>query len=220
MRAMADIRYVQELVKLNETFCRYLLPPSATSPSLELFDSSKDLARTLSPTLSAQSPSSPTGSFNFLPIAAQYATGLESPPIAGNARMNAYNILTNGRPGEAPSRKSSSVNLNGRSHQSLPPPRRDGGSGGHSITGRMSYHPGSKGNHNSRSVSGSSTASTTDAPIPEELEKVLKVLANGILEGHMKLAAALRKRYENQYPLVRSLADVFTSHVSRTIVSR
>jgi hypothetical protein len=49
--------------------------------------------------------------------------------------------------------------------------------------------------------------------LPEELETVLKVLAGGILEGHVKLAAALRKRYDNQYPLVRSLADVFTAHV-------
>lgn len=79
----------------------------------------------------------------------------------------------------------------------------------------MSYHPGAKGKHDYRAVSGSSTTSSTgEVPIPEDLEKVLKVLANGILEGHVKLAAALRRRYENQYPLVRSLADVFTSHVS------
>jgi hypothetical protein len=50
--------------------------------------------------------------------------------------------------------------------------------------------------------------------LPDSLEKVLTVLAGGILEGHIKLAAALRKRYENQYPLVRSLADVFTAHAS------
>lgn len=50
--------------------------------------------------------------------------------------------------------------------------------------------------------------------LPEELEKVLAVLSGGILEGHIKLAAALKKRYDNQYPLVRSLADVFTAHVS------
>jgi hypothetical protein len=57
-------------------------------------------------------------------------------------------------------------------------------------------------------------AAGKDAQLPEDLEKVLVVLAGGILEGHLKLAAALRKRYENQYPLVRSLADVFTAHVS------
>lgn len=52
--------------------------------------------------------------------------------------------------------------------------------------------------------------------LPEELEKVLAVLSGGILEGHIRLAAALKKRYDNQYPLVRSLADVFTAHVSVT----
>jgi hypothetical protein len=49
--------------------------------------------------------------------------------------------------------------------------------------------------------------------LPDDLEKVLKVLADGILQGHIKLAAALRRRYESQYPLVRSLADVFISYV-------
>lgn len=53
-----------------------------------------------------------------------------------------------------------------------------------------------------------------EVELPEDLEKVLSVIRNGMLEGHVKLAAALRRRYENQYPLVRSLADVFTAHVS------
>jgi hypothetical protein len=51
------------------------------------------------------------------------------------------------------------------------------------------------------------------AELPEELKTVLQTIVQGILPGHVKLAAALRKRYENQYPLVRSLADVFTAHV-------
>lgn len=53
-----------------------------------------------------------------------------------------------------------------------------------------------------------------DVELPDDLKTVLSVVAGGILEGHLKLAAALRKRYEDQYPLVRSLADVFTAHVS------
>jgi hypothetical protein len=65
-----------------------------------------------------------------------------------------------------------------------------------------------------------STQSTTKAvDIPDELEKVLAVLSGGILEGHIKLAAALKKRYDNQYPLVRSLADVFTAHVRTAVHS-
>lgn len=50
--------------------------------------------------------------------------------------------------------------------------------------------------------------------LPDDLEQVLTVISSGILEGHMKLVTALRKRYDEQFPLVRSLADVFTSHVS------
>jgi hypothetical protein len=76
----------------------------------------------------------------------------------------------------------------------------------------MSHQPGKSAKGDRRS----STQSTTQPIVlPEELEKVLAVLSGGILEGHIKLAAALKKRYDNQYPLVRSLADVFTAHVSR-----
>jgi hypothetical protein len=49
--------------------------------------------------------------------------------------------------------------------------------------------------------------------MPDSLGTVLQVLAGSVLEGHMKLATALRKRYEDQYPLVRSLADIFNAHV-------
>lgn len=73
-------------------------------------------------------------------------------------------------------------------------------------------HQSSKSAKDRRSSTQSVTKSIT---LPEELETVLKVLAGGILEGHVKLATALKKRYDNQYPLVRSLADVFTAHVSQ-----
>lgn len=71
----------------------------------------------------------------------------------------------------------------------------------------MSYQP--------RIASTSSAGSATgrDVQLPDDLETVLSVLGGGILEGHLKLAAALRRRYDNQYPLVRTLADVFTAHV-------
>lgn len=49
--------------------------------------------------------------------------------------------------------------------------------------------------------------------LPEDLRKVLEVLENGIFDGHIILSENLRKRYEEQYPLVRSLADVFVSNV-------
>jgi hypothetical protein len=49
--------------------------------------------------------------------------------------------------------------------------------------------------------------------LPEDLRKCLEVIENGILMGHLKLSEALRKRYDEQYPLVRSLADVFVGNV-------
>jgi len=48
--------------------------------------------------------------------------------------------------------------------------------------------------------------------LPEDLRKCLEVIEGGILDGHIKLSDGLRKRYEEQYPLVRSLADVFVSN--------
>jgi hypothetical protein len=50
--------------------------------------------------------------------------------------------------------------------------------------------------------------------IPEDLRRCLEVIETGILVGHVRLSEALRKRYEEQYPLVRSLADVFVTNVS------
>lgn len=225
---------MNELLKLVETFAKALLPPSAQSPSLNLFDPSDTLSRTLSPSLN--SPSSTTDSFDaHLPIAAKYSssssrqTGLSgasalSPASSTasdtrsptEARMNAYHILTNGRP----SHKVSQTTLNqGRSHHSLPPPPRGAQP---SVTpqttsfsatyARMSHQPGRLQKGADKRASGQSVAKGVE--LPEELEKVLAVLSGGILEGHIKLAAALKKRYDNQYPLVRSLADVFTAHVS------
>lgn len=236
---------MQELIKLNETFCRALLPSSAQSPGLDSYEANLTMSPALSPLLLG-SPNSTGETFDHLPIAARYASsalssrsasgdsGLTSeynryiPPASATARLNAYHILTNGRPSEVgPARKSSFASLSGqgqgRSHKSLPPPLRSGEvSGPHGMTqNRMSYHPGNglpklfRGGEASRNVTGSTLSSPAarEVELPEDLTKVLHVLAGGILEGHIKLAAALRKRYDDQYPLVRSLADVFTSHV-------
>ena len=50
--------------------------------------------------------------------------------------------------------------------------------------------------------------------LPEDLRECLEVLQNTIISGHLALHEGLRKRYEEQYPLVRSLADVFIAQVS------
>ena len=227
--------YVQELVKLNDTFCRNILPPSATSPSLTLFDPNDTLALALSPTVSPPSES-PSDSFEYLPIAAKYASpNLSSSPLSatpGVARLNAYDSLIKGRPSNRTAFRQPSSNTlkGGRTHQSMPPPARSvsaqAGIGGHGNNSgsRLSYHPEHRapgklmkspdGSRVSSSGSTSSTFIPGKNPLPKDLEEVLIVLAGGILEGHVKLAAALRRRYESQYPLVRSLADVFTAHVS------
>lgn len=49
--------------------------------------------------------------------------------------------------------------------------------------------------------------------LPEELRQCIEVLEGGIYDGHVALSEGLRKRYEEQYPLVRSLADVFVTNV-------
>jgi hypothetical protein len=234
------------------------LPPSTASPHLNLYDGLDSLTRILTP--SSPTPTSPTESFDHLPIAARYASSSRRlsnkspqlassvpatspaapvPPPSATARLNAYNILTNGRPSENPTHKTSFASLNngsikGRSHRSLPPPARSA-SGQSSRPGqsfsasfaRMSFQSGSEGsrklhrNHAGRVGSGSSLSTNNNngfnlrpGDLPNDLGKVLTVLSGGILEGHIKLAAALKKRYESQYPLVRSLSDVFTAHVS------
>lgn len=49
--------------------------------------------------------------------------------------------------------------------------------------------------------------------LPEDLRICLDVIENKILDGHARLSEGLRKRYEDQYPLIRSLADVFVTNV-------
>ncbi|KAL1667759.1 hypothetical protein GGF50DRAFT_47883 [Schizophyllum commune] len=48
--------------------------------------------------------------------------------------------------------------------------------------------------------------------LPEDLRICLEVIDGGVLDGHKRLSEALKKRYDDQYPLVRSLADVFVSN--------
>src|SRR5258706_4128586 len=50
--------------------------------------------------------------------------------------------------------------------------------------------------------------------LPEDLRVCLEVIDSGVFDGHKRLSEALKKRYDDQYPLVRTLADVFVSNVS------
>ena len=54
--------------------------------------------------------------------------------------------------------------------------------------------------------------------IPDDLRQCLEVIEDSIITGHIKLGECLRKRYNEQYPLVRSLADVFVANVRLPIL--
>lgn len=219
---------------LNETFCKTLLPPR-DDPSLALPDPLA-LTRTLSPSTSSGShehhpsssplqPSPASGSQPYLPIAAQFSSnarfstesfrehvlGQQGPPAppppqpdsSPEGRADAYAALT--RPtdtAKAPvlppmSRQATQTSIGTQKH-------------------RNSFHARTTDSGHSRITSRSSFSSVMNGPVtlPDDLEQVLTVVSTGIMEGHIKQIDALRERYNEQFPLVRSLANVFTSHVS------
>jgi hypothetical protein len=147
-----------------------------------------------------------------------------------NHPRSPYNTVANrsGRNGEVP--------FPSRSHHSLPPPPR--GTNPTDSTqslGRQSLIADSglsmKGTIQTqgtrllrKTLKGSTSDPVTVAgaipprQLPEDLRICLEVIENDLLEGHVRLSEALKKRYEEQYPLVRSLADVFVSSVCSFII--
>lgn len=131
---------------------------------------------------------------------------------------------------------SAAVPFPSRSHQSLPPPMRaNPNTSTHSLgrqssfdrerertrnnsTGKATPTPGTRVLRKFRKSQTRSDVLLNGAvaphQLPEDLRVCLEVIESGVLDGHMKLSDGLRKRYEEQYPLVRSLADVFVSNVS------
>ncbi|KAI0737669.1 hypothetical protein BC629DRAFT_1717829 [Irpex lacteus] len=123
-----------------------------------------------------------------------------------------------------------------RSHQSLPPPPRINAMNGSTQSlGRQSVHEPDthKGLHSPRLASTPApsnrllrkpkrsdprpppvaiTGAVPPAQLPEDLKKCLEVIEESIIEGHKTLSEGLKKRYDEQYPLVRSLADVFVAN--------
>ncbi|KAI6036120.1 Dbl-like domain-containing protein [Pisolithus microcarpus] len=68
-----------------------------------------------------------------------------------------------------------------------------------------------------RSQTGPDTAMQGLVPphlLPEDLRICLEVIEGGVLEGHTKLSEGLRKRYEEQYPLVRSFGGCSLSRTA------
>lgn len=149
---------------------------------------------------------------DFLPIASQYSAQRQSTDSyrsddeAAAARSHALAALTkgSGQPSHPPVDRQG-----GRSHRPSSQSRSLNRASRSSLQGKSD-------SGHTRITSRSSISSMMNGPVtlPDDLEQVLTVISSGILEGHMKLVTALRKRYDEQFPLVRSLADVFTSHVS------
>jgi hypothetical protein len=132
--------------------------------------------------------------------------------------------------------KNTSVPFPSRSHQSLPPPPRPNPNASSTQSlGRQSFvgtsSPEKERDRDRKSTNASargmlrkSKKSLTQADVivnsriaphqlPDDLRQCLEVIEDSILAGHIKLSEGLRKRYDEQYPLVRSLADVFVANV-------
>ena len=134
--------------------------------------------------------------------------------------------------------KNTSVPFPSRSHQSLPPPPRPNPNASSTQSlGRQSFvgtsSPEKERDRDRKSTTTSQSArgmlrkskkSLTKADVfvnggiaphqlPDDLRQCLEVIEDSILAGHLKLSEGLRKRYDEQYPLVRSLADVFVANV-------
>jgi hypothetical protein len=57
------------------------------------------------------------------------------------------------------------------------------------------------------------SSSLLPPPIPEALKIVLEIIGNDMLKGHDALSIRLKDRYQEQYPLVRSLTDIWVDQV-------
>ncbi|KAF4614817.1 hypothetical protein D9613_002957 [Agrocybe pediades] len=263
----SEERYVQELIKMKDTFIDPSLHPysvnsaMASTPNLDYdyyrsespYESTDDLppiaARFMSPTPSMnppQSSSSPRRDTPNIEGESPDSDDEEATDRAGRL----YDVSR--RPGTSNTNRSdhprspyrltatrstgrasgTSVPFPSRSHHSLPPaPRNLPTTSTHSL-GRQSVIIERDRNHSQgpndsspngkgmlRKLRRSQTAAegilgNTIAPhqLPEDLRICLEVIDNGVLDGHKRLSEALKKRYDDQYPLVRSLADVFVSN--------
>ena len=248
--------YVNELLKLRETFIEPLLHPYSSSSALNPADDG-DYYR----------EDSPAESLEHLPIASRFLSTLSQPRSESPRLASPLARAGNGTPvipsvDESPesdedsprTRKAAAskavhprspygtaarnvfksgkpiLPFPSRSHHSLPPPAR-GATASTASLGRQSYapdqRPGSSEQDRKAMVTPTQRAvlrkpkkgeeDETGIPphlLPEDLRRCLEVIEGGIINGHLTLSAGLRKRYDDQYPLVRSLADVFVAHVS------
>ena len=251
-------RYVQELVKMKDTFIDPLLHPysmsivaAASTPNLDYdyyrvdspYESLDDLppiaARFMSPT-----PSIPAT--KDTPNIDDESLETDQEEEATDKAGELYD--SSRRPGNSPTHPRSpyrgtarstgrsgatSVPFPSRSIQSLPPtPRNPLSVSTHSLGRQSTVAERERERDRKQSQEDSpqkgflrkfkKSQTTADgilgnaiAPhqLPEALRICLEVIDTGVFDGHKRLSEALKKRYDDQYPLVRSLADVFVSNV-------
>ena len=120
--------------------------------------------------------------------------------------------------------KNTALPFPSRSHQSLPPPPRPNPNaastqslGRQSFVGTSSPEKEQDRDHKSTTIS-QVNGSFAPQQLPDDLRRCLEVIENSILAGHLKLSQDLRKRYDEQYPLVRSLADVYLANVGFNLI--
>ncbi|KAG6911466.1 hypothetical protein DXG01_014540 [Tephrocybe rancida] len=267
----SEERYVQELIKMKDTFIDPLLhpfstpapsnPPSSSTPNLDFdfyrsdspHESGDHLppiaARFMSPSPSGPPPSVGTSFTTRIretpnidgesfetdedddvdDQAGRYHRRVASPSSNADHPRSPYrgstSTKTYGRTGSVP------VPFPSRSHFSLPPPPRNHmSSSTHSLGRQSTVVENERERKHSQGETLQKTgmlrkfkkSTTTPATvfggvlaphqIPDDLRRCLEVVDSGVLDGHRRLSDALKKRYDDQYPLVRSLADVFVSN--------
>ncbi|KAF8921389.1 hypothetical protein CPB85DRAFT_1428379 [Mucidula mucida] len=247
----SEERYVQELVKMKDTFIDPLLHPFASTSASPIGSSTPNLDYDF-----YRSDSPPVESSDHLPpIAARFMSPTPPTPLLDADSMDSddddeaddrmgkgYSSPTNKQRQAAKhnhprspyrstvTRTAKSVPFpsGSRSHHSLPapPPRSQQlasstqSLGRQSIADQTSQSPSSKKQpatpmlRKSKKSDAPNPFGDSIAPhqLPEDLRICLQVVDSGVLDGHKRLSESLKKRYDDQYPLVRSLADVFVSN--------
>ncbi|KAI3602889.1 hypothetical protein WG66_011164 [Moniliophthora roreri] len=221
-------RYVQELAKMKETFINPLLHPSSSSGAVSPISPSSnfnyrdDLYH---------SESSSESTDQLPPIAARFLAPAPSQTSRHKHPRSPYRrLIGNG---------TTTVPFPSRSHHSLPPPPRSNqlNSSTESLGKQstlvehssQSDHQQDRNYNQGRSTVGKEKgmlhepkkSDTKNAvlgdtvamhQLPEDLRICLEAIDNGVFDGHKRLSEALRERYDEQFPLVRSLADVFVAN--------
>ncbi|KAH7915003.1 Dbl domain-containing protein [Hygrophoropsis aurantiaca] len=221
----SEERYVADLQRMKDTFIEPLLHPYATPAAPDPDDYSRF--------------ESTQDSIDVLPIAARFMSS-PPPPTAPDAESIAAHtddedeLDDQMRPLEKEKTKlnhprSPYRTAPAKSHDAVPFPSRS-----HQSIARASSHSVAIDRDRDRADSAKTPAPSSRvlrkfkrsqtkadallngavAPhqLPEDLRTCLEVIESGVLDGHVKLSEGLRKRYDEQYPLVRSLADVFVSN--------